>query len=204
MLSGPDGTGKSTISNAVINLLKNNNDLEVKHIWLRFNHYTAKFVNLIGRLTGKSYYESYDWGKLGYHDYYGLIGVIYVLSIYIDHIFFYVFLKHKFLKSNQNYLIDRFIIDVIADLIVDTKRNDLIFFLLGPFLRIELNKSHAFILECDESIVISRRIDITDDKRYGDKIKAYKEISSKFNIIRLNTGLLSIEEVTSKIVQTSL
>ena len=59
MLSGPDGSGKSTIANALISRL-NESTHDLSHVWLRFNHYLAKFTNMVGRITGKSYYESFE------------------------------------------------------------------------------------------------------------------------------------------------
>jgi DNA polymerase III delta prime subunit len=201
MLSGPDGTGKSTIANAVITELKNKN-IVLNHVWLRFNHYLAKIINVIGRISGKSYYETYSWGKSGYHDYEGLLGFFYVLAVYIDHGVFNLFFRRIHLKSDQNYLVDRFIIDIMADLIVDTKRPNMVFFLFGPLLRKELKLAHAFILKCDKKIVVARRKDILDDKSYDTKIKAYKLIASKFNITTLDSGQLYIAESVNKIVSS--
>ena len=202
MLSGPDGTGKSTIANAVICRLNESNN-NVSHVWLRFNHYSAKFINMVGRLTGKSYYETYSWGKLGYHDYNGFIGVFYIIAVYIDHLIFNTFFRKTHLKRNKNYLIDRFIIDIIADLIVDTKRPNMVFFLFGPFLKKELILAHAFILKCDKEIVVSRREDILDDKSYDAKISVYKLIALRFNITSVDSGQLSIEESVNKILCAS-
>ena len=198
MLSGPDGTGKSSIANAVITELKDKN-IVLNHVWFRFNHYLAKVVNFVGRIFGKSYYETYSWGKSGYHDYAGPLGFLYVLAVYIDHVFFNLFLRGIYFKSDQYYLIDRFIIDIIADLIVDTKRPNMIFYLFAPHLKKELNLAHTFILKCDKEIVISRRKDIIDDKSYDAKIAAYKLIAGKFNITTLDSGQLSIEESVNKI-----
>lgn len=199
MLSGPDGTGKSTIADAVITEFKDKN-IVLNHVWLRFNHYLSKLINLFGRIIGKSYYETYSWGKLGYHDYSGFLGFFYVLAVYVDHVFFNLFFRNNYLKSDQNYLIDRFVIDIMADLIVDTKRPNMVFFLFGPYLRKELKLAYAFILKCDKKIVVNRRKDILDDKSYDSKIKAYKLIASKFNIKTLDSGQLSIKESVNKIV----
>lgn len=201
MLSGPDGTGKSTIANAVICRL--NGSKNVSHIWLRFNHYLAKFVNMVGRVIGKSYYETYSWGRLGYHDYKGVIGVFYIIAAYLDHLIFNTFLRKTYLKPNKNFIIDRFIIDIIADLIVDTDRPNMVFFFFGPFLKKELKLAHAFILKCDKEIVVSRRKDILDDKRYDAKIIAYKLIAEKFYILTINSGQLSVEESVTKILNTT-
>lgn len=200
MLSGPDGTGKSTIASALISRL-NESNLELSHVWLRFNHYLAKFINMAGRITGKSYYASYSWGKLGYHDYNGIIGFFYIIAVYLDHLIFNTFIRNRYLQSHKNYLIDRFIIDIIADLIVDTNRSKMIFFLFGSFLKKELKLAHAFILKCDKEIVIKRRIDISDDKRYDAKISAYKLIASRFDINTIDSGLLTVEESVDEIVK---
>ena len=199
MLSGPDGTGKSTIANAVIAELKNQNII-LDHVWLRFNHYLAKIINVIGRVSGKSYYETYSWGKLGYHDYNGFLGIFYIIAVYIDHLIFNTFFRNRHLNPNKHYLIDRFIIDIIADLIVDTERSNMVFFLFGPSLKKELKLVHAFIIKCNKAIVVSRRKDILDDKHYDAKIAAYNLIASRFNITTVDSGQLSIEESVIKIL----
>lgn len=200
MLSGPDGSGKSTLSNALCNKLESYG-INVSQKWLRFNHYTAKFVNLIGRLSKKSYYEEYEWGSLGYHNYNGIIGYFYIFSVFIDHIFFTYFLKKRILKKQNIYIIDRFIIDIIADLIVDTSKSKIIFFFFGAFLKKELNESNAFILSCDKEIVFNRRPDIIDDKSYLKKISAYKQIALEFEIDVLDTGRMSIDMIVSKLTK---
>ncbi len=201
MLSGPDGTGKSTIAKLIVKELKDKNIVLI-HVWLRFNHYMAKVINFFGRIFRKSYYETYSWGKLGYHDYQGVIGFFYILAVYVDHLFFDFFLRGSYLKSEKMYLIDRFIIDIIADLIVDTKRPNMVFFLFSPFLKKELKSTHAFILKCNKEIVLKRRTDILDDKRYDDKISAYNIIASRFDIITVDTDKLSVNESVNKIINS--
>jgi hypothetical protein len=200
MISGPDGTGKSTIIEATRQRLVNDKkDMEV--VWMRHHHYFAKVVNMFGRIVGKSYKERYDWGEIGYHSYKGFMGIIYIISIYLDHLIFSFFLKTKKLKKDKSYLVDRYILDVVADLIVDTKNDKFVFFLFDKFIKEELINFDAFILECDLNIVTLRRKDIKDDKKYIDKINAYKKISDKYNITKLNTGKDSIHEIVQQIVQ---
>lgn len=199
MLSGPDGTGKSTISDAVIKSFYEKG-VTFNHIWLRFNHYTAKIINLIGRVLGKSFRIKHKWGEIGYHNYTGIFGVVYIYCVFIDHLIFNLIFKKNKIKKGKNYIIDRYLIDIVADLIVDTKNNGIIYKLFDKPLRQELKKSSAFILVCDEEIVKSRRVDINDDMVYKSKIKAYDEISSRYKIPKINTGLLSIEDASSHIV----
>jgi thymidylate kinase len=200
MISGPDGTGKSTIIEATRQrLLSDKKDIEV--VWLRFHHYFAKIVNTFGRIIRKSYREHYDWGEVGYHNYKGFIGIIYIISVYFDHYIFILFLKNKKLKKDKSYLVDRYILDVVADLIVDTKNDKFVFFLFDKFIKEELLNFDVFILECDVNIVIARREDIKDDKKYIDKVNVYKIISDKYNITKLNTGKNSIDEIVQQIIQ---
>jgi len=203
MISGPDGTGKSTISTALEIYYKNEN-INVKSIWLRFNHYFAKLINVVGRITGKSYYENYSWGKAGYHEYHGVIGYFYILAVYFDHIIFRAFFRKKHLedKCTDILIIDRYILDIMADLIVDTARNKLVLKLFLPFAKKELEMSSAFILKCSPDIVISRRADIKDDKSWMAKRDAYIFLAEKLNIKEIDTGELNIEEIVKIITAT--
>ena len=129
-----------------------------------------------------------------------MFGVIYILAVYIDHLIFRLLIKNKKFKKNKNYLVDRYILDVIADLIVDTKNYKMVFALFDRFVKKELLVFDSFILECDMNIVIGRRKDIKDDKKYLEKINAYKVISHKYNINTINTGLISLDEITQSIL----
>ncbi|MBT5491040.1 hypothetical protein HOK00_01660 [bacterium] len=200
MLSGPDGTGKSTIIDAIKKELANQN-IDISIVWLRFHHYSAKIVNIIGRIFGKSYKEKYKWGQVGYHDYSGVFGKVYIFAVYLDHNIFKLFIKNKKLNHDKDYVVDRYILDIVADLIVDTKNEALVFRLFDKDIRDELSQFDTFILECDIDIVISRRDDIKDDKKYTEKINAYKIISEKYNITRINTGENSIDETVQKIIK---
>ena len=203
MISGPDGTGKSTITKALEMYYQSKNK-SIKIVWLRFNHYFAKFVNIVGRITGKSYYENYSWGKAGYHNYHGTIGYFYILAVYCDHIIFRIFLRKKYLEdSNTDILIiDRYIIDIMADLIVDTEKKELVLKLFLPFAKKELEISNTFILKCSPEIVISRRKDIKDDKSWEVKRKAYNYLVDKLNIAEIDTGKLEVEEIVKIITKS--
>lgn len=200
IISGPDGTGKSTITNALSNILKKEN-IDVNSVWLRFNHYSAKIVNLIGRLLKKSFYEKYEWGKVGYHNYEGKFGYLYIYAIYIDHIIFDKFFRNRILNSTKLLLIDRYIIDIAADLIVDTNKATLVVKLFKKYIEKEMHLSKTFILRCDPAIVKLRREDIKDDKNYLKKVSAYQLLAKEFNITTLNTGDLTPDEIIEIIIE---
>ena len=194
MISGPDGTGKSTIIKEL------HNRLGVETVWLRFHHYFSKIVNMIGRISGKSYKEKYDWGMVGYHDYRGVLGIFYIFSVYVDHLLFQLLIKNRKLKKGRTYLVDRYILDIIADLIVDTKNCKMVFFFFDRLTRKELLNFETYILECSADIVIARRGDLKDDKKYLDKINAYQIIARKYSVNTVNTGQLSVNAIVQKIL----
>jgi len=201
MISGPDGTGKSTISKKLIEYYQNKN-LNVKYVWLRFNHYFSKVVNFFGRMLGKSYYENYFWGRVGYHDYEGIFGKVYVYAVYLDHIIFRTFFRKRYFNNKFDVMIvDRYIVDIMADLIVDTNEKKLIKKLFGKYLEYEKKCSDIYILECNPNVVFSRRPDVQDDKKYLKKVDAYKYLKSEFKLESLNTELLNENEIVQKIVE---
>ena len=201
MLSGPDGAGKSTIISSTKKKLEET-QIDTNIVWLRFHHYFAKLVNIFGRITGKSYREKHTWGEVGYHDYKGAIGIFYIVAVYLDHLIFKVLIKNKKIKQNRFYLIDRYILDIVADLIVDTRNEKFVFFMFDKLVQKELLNYEAFVLECDYDVVVSRREDIKDDKSYQRKIDAYKLISDRYNVKRLNTGENSIDEIVQQILNS--
>ena len=77
----------------------------------------------------------------------------------------------------------------------------MVFFLFGPSIRKEIKLTHTFILKCDKEIVVSRRMDILDDKSYDAKIVAYELIASKFGIKTIDSGKLTINESVNEILK---
>lgn len=197
IVSGPDGSGKSTIINAYAEVLSKE-EIKVKVCWLRFVSLFSKIVNMFGRLFKKSYVEKYEWGDIGYHDYSGSLGFVYIISCYIDHILYYPifhFKNRKAIKSQTiHHIYDRYLVDTVADLIVDTGKEKFILWLFTGLVTNLKIKAKVVIITCDEKIVVSRRDDILDDKKYKLRIFAFKKIASTYNITTLDTTKGSINE----------
>lgn len=200
MISGPDGVGKSSIAEKLKNYYESE-ELSVELVWVRFNHYLQKIINFFGRVLGKSYDEQYKWGRDNYHDYQGFFGLIYIFAAYIDHLIFKIFFRRNLFKNKQICILDRYIIDMVADLIVDTENTSLVLLIFNSFIKEELQNFKTYIIECDRNIVISRRNDISDDKKYLKKIEAYKLIASKYSIDRIDTSTISLNEAVEKIIK---
>lgn len=201
MLSGPDGVGKSTVALALCRYYQSSG-LVAEIGYVRFHHYFQKVLNFFGRAMGKSYDEEYEWGKDNYHDYQGLFGGIYISFAFIDHLLFKALFRRRLFEGNRIFILDRYIIDIAADLIVDTGNPDLVFLLFDSFIRNELNNFRSFIIECDFDTVVSRRADILDDKKYSRKMEVYDLIATKYSIVKINTSKTSVGKSVEEITKT--
>lgn len=194
ILSGPDGTGKTTLMHEI------NKNSEFDEIWLRFNHFTAKVVNFFGRVLGKSYRVKHSWGEIGYHDYTGVFGSLYIYAVFLDFIMFDTFFKLKVFLHRKPFLIDRYIIDIVADLIVDTQNSELVFKLFDSKVKRFLKTYNIFLLQCGVNEVYSRRPDIKDDAKYLLKIETYESIKQRFNIPMFETDKLKPKEIALEVL----
>ncbi|OLQ76113.1 hypothetical protein BIT28_19050 [Photobacterium proteolyticum] len=191
---GPDGVGKSTICSQLTDQLSMNS-YKSRSVWLRFNNYISKIFNAICRLFGKSYYEQYTWGKLGYHDYQGSLGNLYIILVFLDHIIFHTFVRRSKIRTDVDFnVIDRYVFDTVVDLYVDTNNIRLPLVLFSSFIKKELRESLVYCLKCDYDIVVSRRSDIADDKVYSKKLEGYKIIRRLYGITSIDTGVNEVME----------
>lgn len=194
IFSGADGTGKSTIIDA-FSKVKRSEGIHVNVKWLRYVSYLSKFVNVIGRLTGKSYKEKYGWGVVGYHEYSGWIGYLFIIATFIDHSVYFIYFRIRSLFFKGDVIFDRYLIDSVADLIVDTNKPNLILQLFRYHIKWLNDNCKVILLECDENIVISRRPDILDDKCYKLRVEAFMKIKNSFNLDSYDTGNKSVDDL---------
>jgi len=196
IISGADGTGKSTIVDGLSKHLSEEGD--TRTFWLRFINFSSKIINMFGRLIGKSYVERHSWGKVGYHDYDGLIGYLYIYCCYVDHLIFYpIFLfrnRRSIGSTNIHHIYDRYLLDTMADLIVDTKKDQLVLDLFFNLVKRLQSRANLIIITCNEQTIVSRRPDIKDDKKFTLRLDAFSKISATFKIRILDTSSGSIEQ----------
>ena len=187
VFSGCDGSGKTTlIKHLCSSFLKND---KVVVLWLRYLHYTAKIINALGRFLGKSYYEVHNGEKFGYHNYeQSVLGYFYVVFVYIDYLL-YRFLVLPFkLKGSDIVIVDRFTFDIVADLILDTRREELILHLFRPFLEKDRALYTQYIVTASHETIVKRRHNLIFDKVLNRKLQIYISIAEQFNITVLDTS----------------
>ena len=177
---GLDGSGKSTVCQALFKELEKR-ETQAIYRWMRFNHYSSKLINGIGRLVGLSYYITYpDGTRIGYHRYNKsrLLGLFYSLSIIMDTFMatlFKIWIPNIF--RHQVIVLDRFVFDKIVDLSIDMRDPKLMLKLPGRLLkRLLPRKAFSIHLRVDNDRIFERRPDVRWDESYLVRAALYEEI----------------------------
>lgn len=202
VLSGPDGTGKSTIVKILAARLASNGPASVT--WRRFGFFFARAFNVLGRLKGWSYFEKTPFGRIGYHRYRGVWALIYIILIWLDCklIICPKWWFHDRARRDESNIIDRFYIDIVADLILSTDQPRTVLWFFDSLLKAHLQESYCFILTCQPEVVVARRPDVSYDKDYFRKESIYQILCRLYDIETLPTDILSAELCVDKIVKT--
>ena len=196
---GIDGSGKSTVSEYLAdNLREQGYDVDV--VWLRFNHVITKPLLGFCRLIGLTKYETYDGIRVGYHDFYksSIISFLFILFQYLDALRVkYTTILPILNKSNHIIILDRYVYDILIDLAVDTRKNDLVYTWFGRRFRNLLPENSITILvRRDLEKVLDVRPEGKVDRNFESRYKHYQQLDEipGINIIN-NDGTL--EELLS-------
>lgn len=114
IISGVDGSGKTTIINAMTEELRKRGS-SVNYIWMRYNHYLVKVMNALARVFGLSVKVHNEMGDLWEHRLYKCkwFCKLYIWCSYLDN---YI-ARNRVLKLDGDYVIcDRWINDILIDL----------------------------------------------------------------------------------------
>ena len=184
---GPDGSGKTSFLKDIENVYLFHGKL-TQHIWLRSPKITSKPLMLICRITGLTKYKVINGVKYGKHEFYRskFISWLFPILQLID-----FKLKWTFTRINkQNILLfDRFALDTLADLMVDTGRMDLHNTCLGrAFVNLVPKNTVIIVMDVEESVIRSRKKDTLHDEHLTAKIKVYKILSRDLNLIEINNN----------------
>ena len=124
IISGIDGSGKSTIINETKKALEDKGK-NVGYIWLRFNHYLTKGMHAIARVLRLSVKVHNEMGDVWQHRLYKsqIFCSLYILTTYLDT--WVSRLKYdKMVKGKDVVICDRWITDILVDLATKTHRKD--------------------------------------------------------------------------------
>ena len=93
------------------------------------------------------------------------------------------FFERKKNKSGEVILFDRFNLDTLADLMVDTRRYDLHEKWVGKaFLKLSPNKESIIVISADEKIIRNRKLDTMHDELLVDKIRVFETLAKDLEL----------------------
>ncbi len=173
-ITGADGSGKTTFLNDIESKLTSQNKL-VKHIWIRSPKILSKPLMVYCRLKGLTKYKTIDGVVYGKHEFYksSFVSWLFPILQLIDFKIKWFFEKRK-IKSEEVLLFDRFSLDTLADLMVDTKRLDLHKTWIGrSFIKLIPINTKILIPIVSEDIIRDRKKDTLHDEHLMNKIEVY-------------------------------
>lgn len=182
-IAGSDGSGKTTILKDIEEKI-NSSGKKTKHIWLRSPKILSKPLLAYCRLIGLTKYKIIDGVRYGKHEFYKSSNVSWLFPI-LQLVDFKIkwFFERKKIKSNEIVIFDRFSIDTLADLMVDTRRMDLHKSWIGKeFIEAIPKNSKIVILKVDEAVIRKRKKDTLHDELLEDKVKVYNLLSKDLYI----------------------
>lgn len=197
IISGIDGSGKTTVINELTRTLEARGK-STEYIWMRFNHYSVKVMNMLARMMGLSVKVHNAFGDVWEHRLYKnrLFCKVYVWCSYIDN----VIARKKALKLDADYIIcDRWVNDTMIDLGAECRIDDILdskWF--GKFQSILPENSFQFVVVRNKKDVVDCRVENTTNPDFPYRYALYEKLIKKRNInVVNNTGTIveSVEQI---------
>ncbi len=199
IISGIDGSGKTTVINALTEALKAKG-YSTQYIWMRFNHYSVKVMNALARVLGLSVKVHNAFGDVWEHRLYKnrLFCKVYVWCSYIDN----VLARRKALKLKADYVIcDRWVNDTLIDLGAECRiENILDSKWYKRFQNILPKNNVQFVITRNKCDIVGCRVENTTNPDFPYRYNLYKIIEDKKEIhVVSNTESVdkSIEQIFS-------
>ena len=188
--TGTDGTGKTTQADLLLDEAKATN----KRVVYRWFHYARLFslpLLVYARLCKYSRYEEVDEQKFGWWEFEAswiLCNILPWLML-IDAFCFSIIRIYLPLLRGYSIIADRYIWDIMVDIMQGTSRNDLHLETVGKlFLKLAPRNTAVFLLDADVDSLPERRNDIKNDKRLQNRVLCYRKLANDTGIPIINAG----------------
>lgn len=201
VISGIDGSGKTTVINELTKALEANGN-KTQYIWMRFNHYFVKIMNMIARIIGLSVKVHNAFGDVWEHRLYKnkTFCKLYIWCSYIDNII----ARRKAIKLNADYIIcDRWINDILIDLGAECRTDNILESKwYNKFQRILPKESIQFVIIRNKKDIIDCRIENTTNPDFPYRYALYEKLTSKQEVYTIdNSGNIknTVKQILDKL-----
>jgi thymidylate kinase len=200
-ITGPDGSGKTTFLKEIEKLLTARGENPL-HIWLRSPKIFSKPLMAYCRLVGLTKYEYIDGIKYGSHQFYRskFVSWLFPFLQLVDFKIKWNAVKKK-IAAKQTVLLDRFALDTLADLMIDTHRFELHKTWLGKqFLKYLDKQVKIIVLKVDGNLIKARKQDTKYDPNTDLKNEVYSILAKDLKLLEISNNR-SIEQVKKDIIK---
>jgi hypothetical protein len=186
VISGIDGCGKTTLIRELRNRLEREG-LTTRYEWLRYNHRLVRPVHGLSRLVGLSRRYRTENQSTWRHEFYRsrLFCSSYILLTWLDVWLGRLMLSARLISQDVDIVVcDRWVQDILVDLVVDTRRRDL---LAGTwhsrFTRILPPGARQYLIVRDSDRVVSSRPDVMQDVSLSFRQKLYGRLERSPDVV---------------------
>lgn len=201
-IAGCDGTGKTTQARLLLEQFAARG-IRARHVWLRFPFFFSLPLLACARLRGYSWYEheggrrhGYRTGKCrgdcrGYWDFRRswLMRAVFPWALLLDAFTAALLNIYLPLQIGQIVVCERFVLDMLADLIVATQNDHLHRSLPGRwYLCLIPRDARLVVLDLDPETIRARRADLRSDRRLEARLEAFRTIARHLKIDLLSSA----------------
>lgn len=194
IISGIDGSGKTTVINELTKTLEARGK-STEYIWMRFNHYSVKVMNMLARIMGLSVKVHNAFGDVWEHRLYKnrLFCKIYVWCSYIDN----VIARKKALNLDADYVIcDRWVNDTMIDLGAECRIDDILDSKwYGKFQSILPENSFQFVVVRNKKDIVDCRVENTTNPDFPYRYALYGKLMEKNEVNVVDNSGTIVESV---------
>ncbi len=201
-ISGVDGSGKTSIIEELIKDIESRG-IQTQYVWLRYNHYLTKGLLAFCRLAGYTKYHHYENSRVGYHEFYRskIISWLFIGLTFVDTLFatiIKVYIPAIFMK--KTIVCDRWMLDIMVDLEVDTKISFYHGTLLNSLFKFLIpNAAKCFLIKREFESVRKERDESINDNNFPKRHDLYIKHSTDASFINVNNNG-TIEESVNQII----
>lgn len=191
-IMGIDGSGKTTVSEHIAEVLKSRG-LRVGVRWLRFNHVISKPLLGLCRLLGLTRYETINCIRVGYHEFYRsrIIAWLFVYFQYLDAaLAARLHVKHGMNDNRRVLILDRFVYDILIDLMIDTRIDKLDQTWIGRKL-IALMPANSITIPVVRGVdaLLEARPESRVDRNFFERLRLYEQLVERQSLQPLANDL---------------
>ncbi len=196
-LSGVDGVGKTTHARLLVAALRASGR-PARYEWLRFSHYTSLGILALARVVGLTRYRTVGGVRYASWEFHRsrAVAALFPWTVWVDTALRYALAVHPRLRRAEWVVVDRFVPDILVDLMLAVGRCDLHRAPVGrAFARLIPPGARLVLLDADEAVLRARRPDVAHDPMLGVRRQLYLTLAQATGVpvVRANTGIEDVQ-----------